>query len=88
MKEHRLSDQVREHHFQLKHLTVIFVVVFGFQLIVSVINKSSMRSLFGTTQEWYQKDSAERTANLTTTSFELLLESVGRGEMNSDETID
>jgi hypothetical protein len=44
-----------------------------------------MRSLFGTTQEWYQKDSAERTANLTTTSFELLLESVGRGEMNSEE---
>ncbi|MGB9591829.1 MAG: histidine kinase, partial [Candidatus Kryptoniota bacterium] len=85
MKERRFPDHVREYHFQLKHLTVIFAVVFGFQLIVSVINKSSMRSLFNTTQEWYQKDSAERTANLTTTSFELLLESVGRGEMNSEE---
>ncbi len=77
MGKSRLIEKWREHHFQAKHLTVIFVTLFAFQLIVSLINKSSMRSVFGSAQQWYQKDSAEKTANLTTTSFELLLESVG-----------
>lgn len=76
MSKMRIIDKLKEYHFQLKHLTVIFVTVFAFQLIVSLINKSSMRSIVGSAQEWYEKDSAEKTANLTTTAFELLLESV------------
>ncbi len=78
MSKTRLLEKWKEYHFQARHLTVIFVTLFTFQLIVSLINKSSMRSVFNGAQEWYQKDSAEKTANLTTTSFELLLESVGR----------
>ena len=66
---------------------MIFVTVFAFQLIVSLINKSSMRSILGSAQEWYERDSAEKTANLTTTSFELLIESVSHDgkKISSDE---
>ena len=74
MSDKKFFEKLKEYHFQFKHLTVIFIVLFAFQLIVSFINKSSIRSFFDTTQGWYQKDSAERLANLTTTTFELLLE--------------
>ncbi|MFZ1080494.1 MAG: ATP-binding protein [Candidatus Kryptoniota bacterium] len=86
MSKMKLLERLKEYHFQAKHLTVIFVTLLAFQLIVSLVDKSSMRSVFGSTQEWYQKDSAEKTANLTTTSFELLFESVDRSyRLNSDQ---
>jgi hypothetical protein len=78
MSDKKFFEKLKEYHFQFKHLTVIFIVLFAFQLIVSFINKSSIRSFFDTTQSWYQKDSAERLANLTTTTFELLLETINQ----------
>ena len=78
MNYKNIFEKFKEYHFQFKHLTVIFIVLFTFQLIVSFINKSSMRSFFDTTQSWYQKDSAERLANLATTTFELLLETINQ----------
>ena len=78
MSDKKFFEKLKEYHFQFKHLTVIFIVLFAFQLIVSFINKSSIRSFFDTTQGWYQKDSAERLANLTTTTFELLLETINQ----------
>jgi len=39
-------------------------------MIISIINKTSLGSFLSSTQEWYQKDSAERIANLTATSLE------------------
>jgi hypothetical protein len=78
MSKKKIIEKLKEYHFQFKHLTIIFVVLFSFQLIVSFINKSSIRSFFDSTQNWYQKDSAERLANLTSTTFELLLETINR----------
>ncbi|MDR3628658.1 MAG: histidine kinase, partial [Ignavibacteriaceae bacterium] len=78
MSKKKVIEKLKEYHFQFKHLTIIFVVLFSFQLIVSFINKSSIRSFFDSTQSWYQKDSAERLANLTSTTFELLLETINR----------
>jgi anti-sigma regulatory factor (Ser/Thr protein kinase) len=71
-----IGDKYKEYHFELKHLLTVFMVIISFQLLLSFINKSSVRDLLQSTQEWYQKDSAERLANLTTTSLELLLETV------------
>ncbi len=86
MSEKKIFEKLKEYHFQFKHLTVIFIVLFSFQVIVSFINKSSMRSFFDSTQSWYQKDSAERLANLSTTTFELLLETINRKkDINEDE---
>ena len=80
MSKKKIIEKFKEYHFQFKHLTVIFIVLFAFQVIVSIINKSSIGSFFDSTQSWYQKDSAERLANLTTTAFELLLETINRKE--------
>lgn len=75
MKTKKVFEKIREYHFEFKHVTVLFIVLFAFQLIVSFINKAAMRNFLNTTQEWYQKESAEEIANLTTTSIELVLES-------------
>ena len=69
-------DKVKKYHFEFKHLTVMFIVLLSFQLIVSLINKSSIASFLDNTQKWYQKDAVEKLANLTTTSLELILESI------------
>jgi hypothetical protein len=80
MGKKRFFESLREYHFEFKHLTVLFIVIFFFQLVVSFINKSSIKNFLSSTQEWYQKDSAERLANLTTTSMELLLETINLQE--------
>jgi len=76
MSEKRFFEKIKEYHFEFKHVTVLFIILFAFQLIVSFINKAAVKSFLSTTQEWYQKDSAEEIANLTTTSLELVLESI------------
>ncbi|QQS35397.1 MAG: ATP-binding protein [Ignavibacteriales bacterium] len=82
----KFIEKFREYHFEFKHLTVLFVILFSFQLLVSFINKSSIRSFLSNTQEWYQKDSAEKHANLTATSFELLIETfIPKTEMSDEE---
>ena len=69
-----IREQIRSYHFDFKHVTVLFIVLLIFQLVVSVLHKASVAKFLGRTQDWYQQDSAERLANLTTTSLELLLE--------------
>ncbi len=68
------SEQFKRYNFELKHLLVIFVILISFLLIISFIQKVSLQSLLLKTQDWYQQDYAERLANLTATSLELLLE--------------
>ncbi|MGE5430234.1 MAG: sensor histidine kinase [Syntrophomonadaceae bacterium] len=84
MSKVKLLEKFREYHFEFRHLTVLFIILFAFQLLLSFINKSSISGFLSNTQKWYQKDSAEKLANLTTTSFELLLESINPKE-NLDE---
>jgi len=87
MAQKKLLEKFREYHFEFKHLTVLFIVIFAFQLIISIINKVSITNFLSSTQEWYQKDSAERLANLTTTSLELLLETINpQKKLNEDES--
>ncbi len=76
MSDKRFIEKIKEYHFEFKHVTVLFIILFAFQLIVSFINKAAIKNFLSTTQEWYQKDSAEEIANLTTTSLELVLESI------------
>ena len=85
MREKRLFEKIKEYHFEFKHVTVLFIIRYAFQLSVSFIYKAAVKSFLSTTQEWYQKDSAEEIANLTTTSFELVLESIDTKEVLSRE---
>ncbi len=70
----KIRQELKKYHFEWKHLLVLFIVLIIFQLIVSYINKVSLHHLLEETQNWYKKDSAEKIANLTTTSVELLIE--------------
>ena len=80
MKTKKLVAKIKEYHFEFKHVTVLFIILFAFQLIVSFINKSAIKNFLNNTQDWYQKESAEEITNLTTTSLELVLESFGPKE--------
>lgn len=60
--------------FQLRHLMVLFTVLILFQIIMTTTHKMSLQDLLDKTQDWYQKDSAEKLANLAATSLELLME--------------
>lgn len=71
----RIREGLGQYRFELRHLTVLFIILIVFQIIVSFVHKISLQKILVNTQEWYQQDSAERMANLTSTSLELLLES-------------
>jgi hypothetical protein len=86
MKTKKFADKIKEYHFEFKHVTVLFIVIFTFQLIVSFINKSAIKNFLNNTQNWYQKESAEEIANLTTTSLELVLESIGSREQSQKDS--
>lgn len=81
----KMIEKLKEYHFEFKHLTLLFTIIFIFQLLVSFINKSSIKTTLENTQEWYQKDSAEKLANLTTTSLELLVESIDPGKAQNED---
>jgi len=68
------TKQEKRYHFQLQHLFVLLAIVVFFQILVSFVHKLSLKNLTVKTQSWYQKDFAERLANLTTTSLEMLME--------------
>jgi hypothetical protein len=71
----KILDQLGKYKIELRHVTVLFVVLLIFQVIVSSLHKITLQQSLTSTQQWYQQDSAERLANLTATSLELLLES-------------
>ncbi|MFZ4620281.1 MAG: sensor histidine kinase [Bacteroidota bacterium] len=73
-------DGVRQYRFEIRHLTVLFMVLIVFQTMISFVHKFSLQKILLRTQEWYQQDSAERLANLTTTSLELLLEAKSKNQ--------
>ncbi len=85
MARKSILDKFRKYHFEFKHITIIFIILLSFQVIVSLINNSAIKNLLGQTQEWYQKDSAEKMANLTTTSLELILETLDRQAQLTEE---
>ena len=71
----RYFEKFGEYHFEFKHLTVLFIILLSFQIIVSFVNKSSITTFLSNTKKWYQKDAVEKLANLTATSLELIMES-------------
>lgn len=81
----KFSEELKKYHFEWKHLLILFIVLIIFQLIVSYTNKISLHKLIEETQIWYKKDSAEKIANLTATSIELLIETNPPSEQYTSE---
>jgi hypothetical protein len=69
-------DKITNYRFEFKHLAVFFLVLLVFQMGLSFIHKASLNKFLTKTQEWYKRDSAERFANITSTSLELIVETV------------
>lgn len=84
MTKQRIIDSLKRYRFELRHITVLFIVLVFFQIILSIIQKQSLQNFLESTQKWYQQDSAEKIAHLTTTSLELLLENVDIRKIESD----
>lgn len=82
-----IQHHIQKYRFEIRHLAVLFVVLAVFQLVIWYVHKTSIQDVLVSTQEWYQQDSAERLANLTTTSLELLLESRGRSQKLSENDV-
>jgi signal transduction histidine kinase len=81
------TEGLKSHRLEIRHVTVLFIVLLIFQIIVSLLHKASLQKSLVHTQEWYQQDSAERLANLTATSLELLLESKTQREKQNEAEI-
>ena len=81
----KIFDKFKQYHFELRHLLVVLIVLVFFLISVSIVQKSSLQKLLNKTQDWYQQDSAERLANLSATSLELLLETAGSGAIQTPE---
>jgi hypothetical protein len=62
----------------------LFGVLIAFQIILSIVHKATLHSSLTTTQDWYQKDSAEKLAHVTATSLELIFETVSSRTKLSD----
>ena len=84
----KILEDIKRYRFELRHLTVLFLILIVFQFILSFIQKNSLKNFLNQTQEWYQQDSAEKMANLTATSLELLLENINVKELTLQEEQD
>ncbi len=86
-----LIKRIREHSFELQHFIILFIILAIFQFALTYLNKFSSHSLISKTMELYKKDSAEKIANLSTTTLELLLENnlnKERSELNSEDIVE
>jgi signal transduction histidine kinase len=89
MKSSKFSffEKFKKYHFEFKHLLVLLLVLIIFQILVSIVHKGSIQHLLLKTQDWYQQDSAERLANLSATSLELLLETTSSKSIVDSDNI-
>jgi 23S rRNA U2552 (ribose-2'-O)-methylase RlmE/FtsJ len=83
MNKENFLLRLTKYRFEFRHLTLLFGILIGFQILISLVQKSSLQNFLAKTQEWYQKDSAEKMANLTATSLELLIET-SKGQKNEN----
>ncbi len=86
MLKKEIQNKLKKYHFELRHITVILFILVVFQIIFSLVQKSSLENFLRRTQDWYQKESAERIANLSTTSLELLMEYIQVGDQITEES--
>ncbi len=84
MADSKILENIKKYRFEFKHLTVLFLVLVCFQIIISFIQKSSLQNFLIENQKSYQQFSAEKMANLSSTSLELLLENIDIMELKEE----
>ncbi len=81
----KIAKKISKYRFEFRHILVLLAILISFQIILSFIQKSSLKNFLDNTQTWYQQDSAERMANLSTTSLELLVGNMSSVQNRSGE---
>jgi hypothetical protein len=84
MSKLRIFENLKQRHFQFWHITILFVSLIVLQMIISFINKETIRDFLKNTQESYQRSSAEQLANLTTENLELILETINYQDIKTE----
>lgn len=69
-------NKLKNYRFEFRHLSLLLFGLIAFQVLLSLVQKTSLNRFLDDAQQWYQKDSAERLATLTATSLELIIENV------------
>ena len=72
-----LGNNLKKYRLELRHITVLAFILIAFQVILTLVQRSSFHELLFESQQWYQRNSAERLANINSTSLELLIENLG-----------
>jgi len=85
MLKNSLGNSLNKYRFELRHITVLALILISFQVILTFVQRSSFHELLTETQQWYQRNSAERLANSNSTALELLIEN--RGSSNKQQVI-
>lgn len=76
MVKQKVRNKFSKYRFEIKHITAFLFILIVFQIIMALVQKSSLNDFLVETQSWYQKYSAERLAIVTSTSMELLYENL------------
>ncbi|MDH7604735.1 MAG: ATP-binding protein [Melioribacter sp.] len=76
MVRQKVKSKFSKYRFEIKHVTAFLFILIVFQIIMALVQKSSLNDFLVETQAWYQKYSAERLAIITSTSMELLYENL------------
>lgn len=84
MANYNIKNQFSKYRFEIRHITVFFVVLILFQIVLAFVQKTSLNNYLDETQNWYQKHSAERLAIITSTSMELLFDNMIQQKFISD----
>ncbi len=77
MAKKSLGSNIKKYRLELRHITVLAFILISFQVILTLVQRSSFHELLVETQQWYQRNSAERLANSNSTALELLIENLG-----------
>ncbi len=77
MIKKNIGNSIKKYRLELRHLTVLAFILISFQVILTLVQRSSFHELLVETQQWYQRNSAERLANSNSTALELLIENLG-----------
>ncbi len=70
----KIINKFSRYKFEIKHITAFFTILILFQIIIALVQKSSLDDFLSETHAWYRKYSAEKLAIITSTSMELLFE--------------
>ncbi|GBD87340.1 histidine kinase-, DNA gyrase B-, and HSP90-like ATPase [bacterium BMS3Abin03] len=71
-------------HFELYHITILLIIIILSQVILSYINVKSIENVTQKSISIYKWQSAERIADLTTTTLELIVQPIYSQSINDD----